>query len=405
MSGKITKRIVDASLSRDREYSVWDGELRGFCLRVMPSGLRSFMVRYRNAHGRQKWCLIGRVGELTPDEARNEARQILAAARRGEDPAADRGAKRKGATVSDLLNAYLNDHVAKKNKAKTQKEVERLVEKHIRPKLGPLKLAELSLNDVKKFHDGMSDTPRQANLALAFLSKALSLTEGKWRPVGSNPCKLVERFPETARQRVLSVEEMGRLGVALDDSQQNGIEPEAALNAIRLLGLTGCRLSEILTLKWSQVDFGANVFHLGTTKSGDPRLHPFGSRTAAFMRSLPHSEDAKFVIPQPTDPKQPMRIDVAENVWRRVRKRANLEDVRLHDLRHGVGTAAAGIGASATDIRDLLGHRGIGMTAKYVHRHGGRLRELTNQVELAIGRDLMGWTKTEVTSGPIDVGD
>ena len=377
-----------------------------FLLRVMPSGLRSFMVRYRNARGRQKWCLIGRVGELTPDEARNEARQILAAARRGEDPAADRGAKRKGATVSDLLNAYLNDHVAKKNKAKTQKEVERLVEKHIRPKLGPLKLAELSLNDVKKFHDGMSDTPRQADLALAFLSKALSLTEGKWRPVGSNPCKLVERFPETARQRVLSVEEMGRLGVALDDSQQNGIEPEAALNAIRLLGLTGCRLSEILTLKWSQVDFGANVFHLWDNKirrSKIASLRQSHRRLHEIPAALKRMQ--KFVIPQPTDPKQPMRIDVAENVWRRVRKRANLEDVRLHDLRHGVGTAAAGIGASATDIRDLLGHRGIGMTAKYVHRHGGRLRELTNQVELAIGRDLMGWTKTEVTSGPIDVGD
>jgi integrase len=335
---------------------------------------------------------VARVGEMTPDEARGEARQILAAVRRGEDPAADRTAKRNGATVSDLLDTYLREHVAKKNKPKTQREVERLVKKLIRPKLGSLKVSDLSLDDVKKFHDNLSQTPRQANVALAFLQKALSLVEGKLRPIGSNPCKLVQRFPEVERQRILNAEEMQRLRRALDRAQEDGIEPRAALDAFRLLALTGCRLSEILTLRWAQVDFGAGILHLGTTKSGEPRLHPFGSRTAAFMKAMDRAEDTKYVIPQPTDPKLPMRIDVAENVWRRIRKAAELEDVRIHDLRHGVGTHAAGIGASATDVRDLLGHQGIGMTARYIHRHGGRLRELADRVEAGIGKDLMGWT-------------
>jgi integrase len=396
---KLTKDAVEAAKPAKAKFHLWDSETRGFGLRVMPSGVKTFIVVYRNAGNQKRWWTIGRWGPLTPDMARKEAKRILGKVAAGEDPTAGRAAERRGDTISDLLDRFLADHVEVKGKPKTIHETRRLIERHLRPELGKIKISNLSVDDVDRFHRGMKETPRMANHAIAVLSKALSLAERwKLRPLGSNVCRLVDRYPENKRNRVLTGQERARLGQAIQQAEAERIEPRAALDAMKLLALTGCRLSEIINLAWANVDFERGLFHLVDSKTG-PAIRAFGSRTALVLQAMPHL--GPWVIPLPTDPNKPMRTDIMENVWRRVRKVAEIPDVRLHDLRHGVGSAAAGLGANAFAIRDLLGHADLQMTGRYVHRDAG-LRSLTDRVEMAIGRELLGWADEVV---PLQVKD
>lgn len=205
----LTKRAVDAAKPGEKQTYVWDAELKGFGLLVTTSGVKSFVLQYRTAGGRSRRLTLGRYGPLTPDEARKMAGDALALVRRGKDPLAERQALKKAATVRELMARYLSDHVRKHNALRTQAEVCRMVEKFILPKLGALKVTDVTRQDVAKLHRALSSTPRQANHVLSVLSKAFSLAE-VWgmRPEQSNPVRLIKRYKEAERERFLSLDEL-----------------------------------------------------------------------------------------------------------------------------------------------------------------------------------------------------
>ncbi|MGJ0391163.1 MAG: tyrosine-type recombinase/integrase [Methylocystis sp.] len=400
---KITKRLIDGLGEIAGRQIIWDSEIRGFGLLALPSGVRSFIVQYRNETGRQRRLTLGRYGVITADEARKAARDALSTVAKGADPAEQRQAQRSAPLVSDLLDRYLSHHVAVHNSARMAESARLSIEKHIVPRLGSLRVVSVTRQDVLKLHRAMEATPRQANLTLAVLSKAFSLAE-LWglRPDGSNPCRKVPRYPENARERFFSNEELSRLGAALREAESPGLpwhEREGAkakhrakeenrvtpvspraLAAIRLLLFTGARLSEILELRWEHVDFEGGTIALPDRKGGARRAHPVSSIALTLLADLPQEEGSPWVLPAPLDATKSLSKSVVENAWQRVRFRAAVPDVRLHDLRHTVGTFASQAGVNAFHVRDLLRHSNIAVTARYANRDSDPIRAVSEDV-------------------------
>ena len=233
MQGKITKRSVDALRPSPggAETVLWDRELKGFGVRVQKSDGKAYILKYRAGQGRAapvRKYTIGKHGKLTPDEARAEAKRLLALVAHGKDPAGAKTAAKTAPTLAGLAQRFLIEHVEAKRKARTAAEYKRLIDKIILPTLGRKRVADVTRQDVARLHHAGRTAPYQANRTLAVLSKMMMLAE-RWgeRPDGSNPCRHIERFAESKRERFLSPDELARLGDAKAESSENQHHNEA----------------------------------------------------------------------------------------------------------------------------------------------------------------------------------
>ena len=270
---KLTKRHVDAAEIREADYFVWDDDLAGFGLRVLPSGRKGFIVQYRVGR-RSRRISLGSSSVLTCERARTQAIAALAAAKAGDDPAAKRDADRQAITVKELAQRFDEEHIAVRVKESTAKGYRRLIDRTILPALGRHRVNEVTRADIAKLHHDQRHIPYEANRCLEIVSKMFSLAE-MWglRPDGSNPRKHIKKYPEEKRERFLSPAELKRVGEVLREMETEGIELTSAIAAIRLLILTGCRLGEIMTLKWSYLDIGARALRLPDSKTGAKVVH------------------------------------------------------------------------------------------------------------------------------------
>jgi integrase len=348
MRGKITKRSVDAlKAAADRAETVlWDSELKGFGVRVQRGSAKSYVLHYRVGTGRDaplRKLTIGRHGSpWTPETARGEAKRLLGVIEDGADPAADRIARKEAPTIVDIAERFLAEHAEAKRKASTALEYRRLLDRLILPALGKRKVADITRADVSKLHHAHRAAPYQANRALAVLSKMFNLAE-QWglRPDGSNPCRHVEKFAERKRERMLSPDELARLGDALvgyDGSPYT-------VAAVKLLVFTGARLGEVLGLKWEWIDFGRGEARLPDSKTGAKTLH-LPAPALAVLAKLPRLDGNPHVI---VGEKEGAALVNLEKPWRAIREQAALNDVRLHDLRHAFASVAASSGMGLPD--------------------------------------------------------
>jgi Arm DNA-binding domain/Phage integrase, N-terminal SAM-like domain len=282
--GKLTKRTVEAAQPQASDYFLWDGDLAGFGLRVMPSGRRGYLVQYR-AGGRTRRVGLGVHGAVTPDQARKRARDLLGAVARGEDPAEEIRTHRRAPTVGALCDRFLAEHVAHRCKPSTQGEYRRSVDLFIKPRIGNLKLPDVKRADISRLHHDLRHIPYQANRTLGVLSKMFNLAE-LWglMPDGANPCRHIKKYPERKRERFLSPEEYRGLWLVLAELEAERPAMRPALNAIRLLVLTGCRLSEIQTLRWEHVRETALELPDGKTGARKGAALPCGDRRAGLDR-------------------------------------------------------------------------------------------------------------------------
>ena len=204
---KITKRSVEAAKT-GREYFLWDDELRGFGLRIHPSGRKIYLAQFR-AGGRIRRVNIGPHGPITPDQARTEAMKHLSDVRLGSDPGAQRDRLRAAATMKEFGKRFLDEHVASHCKPSTQYEYRRCVDLFITPKLGTLKVIDITRADVVELHQGLKETPYQANRVLGVLSIMFTLAD-TWgvRSDGISPCWNVKRDKEVKRERYLTPDEL-----------------------------------------------------------------------------------------------------------------------------------------------------------------------------------------------------
>ena len=381
---KLSKRLIESISASEKDVMVWDDSLGGFGIRAKPSGVKSFLIQYRNRNGRSRRLSIGQVGKMTLDQARKAAIKALGEVADGKDPAEERQIARRGESVEQLCDLYMKDHCANRCKASTIAAHEWLMRRFIRPKLGNRKLLELRPADIAKLHADLQDTPYNANRVLGLLRAMLNCAE-RWEMIsrGSNPAAHIKPFPEKKRERYLSQEELDGLMAVLADGEADGsIDPYIAA-AIRLLIFTGCRLGEILTLEWASVDLdkGRLVFEKHKTDQHGAKIIPLNAPAQELLAHLPRQESNPYVIVGEVPGKHLINL---QKPWRRIRALASIDDVRIHDLRHSFASFAVGAGLSLPIIGGLLGHKSIQTTARYAHLAHDPLKQASDLVGTVI---------------------
>ena len=390
---RLNKQTIDAATyhGKGADYR-WDSQLRGFALRVYPSGLKSFVVTYR-VRGKQRFYTVGRYGEMTVRQARAEALEVLAAARKGRDPGGNRIASRQAPTMTELAEKYIREHVRIRLKPSNARRNERIWKRHILPRLGQRKVADVDREDIATIHSDLVSTPVMANRVRTILSKAFNLAElWGWRPEGTNPCRRVRPFKEQTRERYLSEQEMGRLGAVLDEAEKSWEVSRHALMAIRLLILTGCRSGEILTLRWEWVDFERRCLRLPDSKTGRKTVK-LNSPALEILAGLERVKGNPFVVPGNKPGSHRGQIHA---LWDQIRVTADLKDVRIHDLRHTYASYAVNAGFSLPMIGKILGHRKTATTERYAHLADDPVVAANEQIGATLESTLAGKPKAEV---------
>ena len=357
----ISKRTVDGLSVEGKEAVFWDRELPGFGVRVYPSGTKKYVAQSRGPAGIRRVSL-GRHGETTAEEARKKAAAAIARIKEGGKPAEE--PPERAPTVAELAKRYLEAHAAVHCNAQTQASYEGALRNHILPALGAKPLSAVSRAEVAALHYGLRETPRAANRALMVLSKIFSLSEA-WgvAPQGGNPCRYVLRYKEGHRERFLTEEEYRRVGQALCELEAESPIRARAAAALRLLLLTGCRCGEVLSLRWSDVDRKSGELRLRDSKRG-ARMVPLTAAGLQVLSGISRVRRSPWVFTGKRPDRHLMNLSL---FWYRVRKRADIEDVRIHDLRHSFASRALALGLTLPMIGRLLGHTDIGSTARYAH--------------------------------------
>lgn len=416
---KLSKRAIDALRPASKSFIAFDAELKGFGVRVQPSGLKSYVVEYRPGSGGRgvgkRRVTIGAATTLTPDEARNAARDYLAKVRLGSDPAAERKAERIAPSLAELIDGYMAEEVRPKRAAGTIAIYSLHFEKHVKPMLGAKKASLVTHADVARLHREIGRTRKPtANRVVKVLSGLFSYGARRARiPKGINPAKGVEPFKEEGRERFLTGDELQRLGAALREAETVGLtwevrpdNPKAkhapkienrrevysphVTGAIRLLLFTGCRLREILNLRWREVDFERGLLFLPRSKTGKKTVI-LNAPALAVLASLPRVgafviAGARMDAPR-SDLKRP---------WDAVAAKAGLAGVRLHDLRHSFASVGAGAGMGLPIVGKLLGHASAATTERYAHLDNDPLRAASERIAGQISAALDGRPKASV---------
>ena len=415
---KLTKRFVDALKPVERDTLYRDDELSGFALRIKPSGVRTWVVQYRNSAGRTRKLALGRVGVLTPDEARQEARKALGRVAVGEDPSATRNAARGAMTVADLCRDYLAaaDKGLILGKRKRPKSELTLISDrgriagHIIPFLGPLPVASVQPIDVRRFVHAVqtgktakavkTKTGRTAHLkgGVGTATRTAGLLGGIFSYAvreglrADNPVKGVEKVAANRRTAFLSLADYRKLGSALADAERHG-ECPLAIQTVRLLALTGCRRGEIVSLTWPEVDLDMRQLRLADTKEGYS-VRPIGQAAADLLASLSHQAEGNRVI---ANGGKVVGNTGLRRALGRIVTRAELKGVTLHTLRHSYATTANTLGCSEPTIAAMLGHSRGTMTSRYVHVVDATLLAAADRVSGSIAKAMAGEMPATVT--------
>lgn len=396
---KLTKRIVDVLMAQSAttDRFIWDSETKGFGVRKKPSGAASFLVQYRNKEGRTRRLAIGRVGVLTPDEARDLARDRLHEVAKGADPSAARHEIRKAITVAELCDLYLAD-AKSRIKATTLAMDRSRIARHVKPLIGKRRVTALTGKDVEKMQAdiiaGKTATERKGRGGVTTGGKGVaSRTVGmlgsimefgrKRGLMNENPARGIDRPADGRQRRYLTTAEMARLGEAMRAAEADG-EGATGLAAIRFLLLSGCRRMEALALPIAWADRAGRCIRFQDTKSG-AQVRAIGAKAFDVLDQSPHR--GPWVFPATRGDGHFVGLP---KVLERLCERAKLEGVTVHVLRHSFAATAAEMGYSELTIAGLLGHRVPGVTARYAHVPDAALASAADTVTARIAAALDG---------------
>ena len=382
----LSNRAVE-KLMVEKDTVFWDRELTGFGVRVYPSGGKVYVAQARGPDG-PKRVTVGRHRVIGAEQARQRAALVIARVKAGEPSVPEPLAAKQGAgpTVGELAERFLEEYATVRYKPGTLAWTRTVVRRYIVPEFGKLALAAVERTQVREMHHRLSHTPSIANMMVRTLSLMYRLAED-WSlvPEGSNPCRSVAKYPQRKRERFLTDEEFTRLGQVLEEVETEGRASPPAVAAIRLLMLTGCRKSEILTLRWEHVVLDAGELRLPDSKTG-ARVISLSPLAVKLLAGIPRHPDSPWVIPG----RYPgTHLRELADAWKVVRTRAGLDDVRIHDLRHSFASRALALGESLPMIGKLLGHTQLDTTSRYAHLARDSLHLSAARIGNSIASDIL----------------
>lgn len=408
MAIKLSKRLIESLEPKAGEYVEWDTAVPGLGVRVRPSGRKTYIYRYRaKGSKRQRKLGLGNVSVVSLEDARLSAREYGTRVAKGDDPMAESEPTKTAPMTAALAERFLAEHVRIKRKPATYEQYELLLRRYILPVLGHVPFDQLTKSDLAKMHSANADHAVSANRALAVFGSlhSYAINIGAIEDLPS-PARGIERFKERSRERFLSPDEMKRLDAALRKAETTGIAwqinapsqtrkhvPKSrqstltdpgAVAALRLLILTGCRLREVLHLRWDHIDFHARFITLPESKTGKRTIF-LNDPAIRLLQSQPRV--SSFVFPG-RDFGSPRRD--LKRPWNAIRREAELEGVRIHDLRHTFASIAGMSGLSLPLIAELLGHADTRMTKKYTHFAADAVRNASERTGQAIQQYFEG---------------
>jgi integrase len=378
---KLTKTAVDAARPQQKDYELRDTTVPGFMLKITPTGRKTFMVQYRTNSGERRKPAIGRLGELTVEQARWIAQDWLADVRRGQDPSAAKAAARHAPTVKDLCKRFIEDYSQPRNKPSTVETNQQYIDNHIVPILGSIKVNDVTRADVAKLMKRLENRPVGANRVLACLRKMFNMAEvWGYRADGSNPCRHVPKYPENGgKTRLITDEELVSLFAYLDRADAQGLEHPFLTLGIRLHFQFAARISEIINLEWSWVDISARRVTWPDSKTGG-MSKPLSAEAVQLLVNAPRIEGSPFVCPSIFDPSKPMTENTYSSGWKRVLERAGVPHVGTHGIRHRAATDIANSGVPMKVGMALTAHKTVTMFMRYVHNEDDPIRAAAETV-------------------------
>ena len=373
---RLTNHAISSARPRASEYTLWDGTLNHFGLRVYPSGVRSFVVQIR-VQGRMRKITLGRFPATGIAGARKQAAALLARIWSGEPIAPV--CKPKSPLFRDFAVRY-RERRKGRWKPSSLETFDIYLRNRLMPHFGRLRLDTIDHVRVSAWFDAASaEKPGAANRAFEIL-RAMRNAARQWGELGESApdaCANIVKNKSKPVARYLNREELNRLGAVLDRHEQDHSWPVAA---IRLLTLTGARLSEVLNLRWDEIgelsENGATV-RLADSKTG-PRTIWLGPDAAQLVTRLPRDEHAVRIFPETLD------SDLLYRFWCEVRKQAGLSGLRIHDCRHTWASQGIMNGVGLPTVGKMLGHRRCRTTAIYAHLDDAALRDAAAQTALVI---------------------
>jgi integrase len=373
---RATDKLTDASVRRLEPPAsgariTYDAEVRGFGVRTTANGARSFVLNYRTRGGRERRLTIGSWPDWSVAAAREEARRHKRAIDQGGDPLGEIEEERTAPTVADMCERYRVDHLPRKRSASDDVS---MIERDVLPAIGRLKVAAVRHADIEKLHrDITKRAPIRANRVASRLSRMFNLSI-RWGWRADNPVKGIERNHEDRRTRYLSPAEIARLATVLD-----GHPERTSASLVRFLLLTGARFGEAASATWDQFDLEVGVWVKPSAHTKARRTHrvPLAAPARQLVAELKASNGhSQYVFPGDTG----KPITTVKRFWASVCRSANIEGVRIHDLRHTHASILASAGLSLPIIGALLGHTQVATTARYAHLLDDPLREAAERV-------------------------
>lgn len=364
---KLTVRTVESVVPGSSDIFLWDTDLTGFGLRVKPTGLKTYFIQYRTKGGTSRRYTIGRHGVLKPEEARTRALKLLASIADGKDPAKEARQALSDPTVRDLAARYEKEVAEPHAKPSYLAQIKRMLKSHVLPAFGSEKVDAVTRRDVQNLHTRLKETPYEANRVLALISVLFKHAE-LWhlRTEGTNPARLVKRYREKRRERLLTDAEVARIMTVLNSAEWQGAAAPSASLAIRLLFATACRASEILGLKWSYISEETAQICWPDSKTGEMKK-PLTAEIRALLKSAIRIVGNPYVCPAPLKRASGMSLTTLEKVWRRLLEKAGVPHCGLHAIRHRVATDIANSGVPIHVGMRLTGHRTYETFRRYLH--------------------------------------